>query len=220
VEAITYLRVSTDEQARSGLGLDAQRDAVAGEVARRGWEPIEIVDDGYSAKSLKRPGIAKALGMLAAGDADVLIVSKLDRLSRSVIDFAGLLQRSRDEGWGLVALDLGVDTSTPSGKMMVQVVMAFAEYERELIGQRTKDALAQLKAQGQRLGGPVGLDASTRKRIGKERGKGRTLQAIADGLTADEIPTAKKGNWYPATIAAVLRSLAVDQEMATIRSAA
>lgn len=182
MRAIAYLRVSTDEQARSGLGLEAQRDTVAGEIGRRGWDYQEIIDDGYSAKNLRRPGIDGALETLKSGDADVLVVAKLDRLSRSVIDFAGLLQRARREDWGIVALDLAVDTSTPSGKMMANVVMAFAEYERELIGERTRIALAVKKASGFRLGEPPKLPAKVRARIGEEREAGATLQVIADGL--------------------------------------
>ncbi len=220
MRAIAYLRVSTEEQARSGLGLEAQRGTVAGEIERRGWDYQEIIDDGYSAKNLKRPGIDEALATLKAGDADVLVVAKLDRLSRSVIDFAGLLQRARREGWGIVALDLGVDTSTPSGKMMANVVMAFAEYERELIGECTRIALAVKKASGFRLGEPPKLSAKVRARIGEEREAGLTLQVIADGLNEEKVATAKGGaRWYRSTVLGVLRSLEVDAEMAEIRAA-
>lgn len=92
--------------------------------------------------------------MLQRGDACTLVVSKLDRLSRSLVQFAELMERSRRKGWSLVALDLGVDTSTPAGEMMASVLASFAQYERRLIGQRTRDALAVKREQGVRLGRP------------------------------------------------------------------
>lgn len=211
VRSIGYVRVSTAEQAQSGLGLADQEARLEAEAAMRGWTMRLIVDDGYSAKSLKRPGIGKALDLLAAGKADALIVSKLDRLSRSVLDFTALMERSRKEGWALVALDLGVDTSTPAGEMVATVMASFAQYERRLIGQRTKDALAQLKTRGVRLGGPVLLSEEVRTRIADERKAGRSLAAIADQLTAEGVPTAKGGvRWYPSTVRAVLESVALD----------
>ncbi len=94
-----YLRVSTEEQAASGLGLANQRRAIAQEAQQRHWSNIEFVtDDGYSAKSLARPGISAALARLRRGEAGVLVVSKLDRLSRSLLDFAGLMETAKREG--------------------------------------------------------------------------------------------------------------------------
>jgi len=89
----------------------------------------------------KRPGLASALEQLDADQADTLVVSKLDRLSRSLLDFAALVERSRRNGWTLVALDLAVDTTTPSGEMLANVLAAFAQFERRLIGQRTKEGV-------------------------------------------------------------------------------
>jgi len=143
------------------------------------------------------------------------VVAKLDRLSRSLLDFARLMDRSRREGWQLVALDLGVDTSTPAGEMLAGVLATFAQYERRLIAQRTRDALAVKRSQGARLGRPVLLPAAVRTRIATERAQGATLPAIADGLTRDAVPTAQAGvRWYPSTVAAVLRSLELDMEVA------
>lgn len=216
MRAIAYLRVSTEEQAASGLGLEAQRGRVVEEIARRGWESVAVLaDEGYSAKSLDRPAITEALRMLTAGEADALVVAKLDRLSRSLLDFAALMDRSRREGWEVVALDLGMDTSTPSGEMLAGVMATFAQYERRLIGQRTRDALAVKRAQGVRLGRPVGLPPEVRDRIAAERAGGATLPAIAEGLNRDQVPTAQGGRcWYPSTVAAVVRSVALDEEAA------
>lgn len=209
---IGYIRVSTEEQSQSGLGLADQRAVIEAEAKRRGWEDVLVLaDEGYSAKNLARPGIVEGLQMLSEKRASILVVSKLDRLSRSLYDFAGLMERAKKEGWAIVALDLGVDMTTPSGKAMAGVMAVFSEYERQLIGARTSAALQQLKAQGKRLGRPVSLDPAVASRIVAMREEGKTLQAIADTLNAENIPTARGGQrWYPATIAAVVRSRQYD----------
>ena len=95
MRVIGYVRVSTDEQRVSGAGLEAQRQAIAAECRRRGWQLIEVIEDaGWSAKDLRRPGIKTALEVLEAGDAKALVVAKLDRLSRSLLDFAGLMAQA------------------------------------------------------------------------------------------------------------------------------
>jgi DNA invertase Pin-like site-specific DNA recombinase len=213
---IGYIRVSTEEQSQSGLGLADQRAVIDTEARRRGWDDVRVVaDEGFSAKNLDRPAIAEALQMLSTGQAAVLVVAKLDRLSRSLYDFAGLMERANKEGWAIVALDLGVDMTTPSGQLMANVMASFSQYERQLIGARTSAALQQLKAQGKRLGRPVTLDREVSRRINEERALGRTLQAIADDLNREGVPTARGGRcWYPATVAAVLRSASFDRVVA------
>lgn len=207
-----YLRCSTEEQAVSGLGLADQRAVIDAEAARRGWDAVEYVtDDGYSAKSLARPGIADALDRLRAGEAGVLVVSKIDRLSRSVHDFTGLIATAKREGWSLVVLDLALDMSTPNGKFMASVLASVSELERDLISARTSAALAQLKANGKRLGRPRTMPESVTERIVREREQGRTFAAIADALNADGVPTARGGaRWYRSTVKAVLESAALD----------
>ena len=207
MEIIGYVRVSTDEQADSGAGLAAQRAAIEAEAARRGWQLVAIHEDaGASGKSLNgRSGLTAALAAIEAGEASGLVVAKLDRLSRSLLDFAGLMERSQRKGWALVALDLGVDTSTPSGEMMASVLAIFAQFERRLIGQRTRDALAVKKAQGVQLGRPRTMPGTIRERIRHEREQGCSLTAIAAGLNADGIGTAQGGSrWYPSTVRATL----------------
>jgi DNA invertase Pin-like site-specific DNA recombinase len=208
---IAYSRVSTDEQAVSGLGLADQRAVIAHEASRRGWDDVvHLSDEGFSAKNLSRPAIAEALELLRTGQASTLVVSKLDRLSRSLLDFANLMQTAKRQGWELVVLDMAVDTTTPSGQLMASVMASFAEYERALIGARTSAALQQLKASGVRLGRPVSLEPAVRQRIVAERGSGRTLAAIAEGLIRDGVATARGGKWYPSTVKAVLASAEFD----------
>jgi DNA invertase Pin-like site-specific DNA recombinase len=188
--------------------LEAQRSRLASECAHRSWSDVEwITDAGASGKSLNRPGIQRALSMLASGQASTLLVTKLDRLSRSVPDFASLIERANREGWSLVALDLGVDTTTAAGKMVANVMMAIAEWERETISERTRVALAAASARGTKLGRPVRTTPEVREFIAQARQQGYTLSAIADTLTNKGVPTAQGGiKWYPSTISAILAS--------------
>lgn len=213
MRAIGYARVSTDGQAESGAGLDAQVTAMQAECERRGWELVRVATDaGASGKSLNgRPELAGALGALDAGEAEVLLAAKLDRVSRSVLDFAALMARGDRYGWSIVVLDVNVDTTTASGELMATVVAAFAQYERRLIGQRTRDALAAKRAAGVVLGRPRSLAPVTRERIIAERAAGRSLRAIAEALTADGVPTAQGGaRWYASTV----RHVANEEEAA------
>ena len=215
---IGYLRVSTEEQVTSGLGLADQRAVIEAEAARRGWSEMHFAsDEGFSAKNLSRPAIADALDQLRSGRASTLVVSKLDRLSRSLLDFATLMEQARREKWQIVVLDLAIDTTQPSGQLMANVMAAFAEYERQLIGARTSAALQQKKRQGVRLGRPRTLDPAITGQIAASRADGSTLQSIANQLNDEGIPTARGGReWHPSTVAAVLRSDLLDREAAEV----
>jgi DNA invertase Pin-like site-specific DNA recombinase len=207
IRAVGYIRVSTSEQGDSGAGLEAHREAIEAEATRRGWELVTIFQDVASGKSTNgRQGLAEAMRTIERGDAGALVVAKLDRLSRSLMDFASLMERSRKKGWALVALDLGVDTTTPSGEMMANVLAGFAQFERRMIGQRTKDALAVKKAQGVRLGRPRIIPEKVRSRIRRMHSHGRSLSAIAGALNAEAVPRAHGGRaWHASTVRAVLR---------------
>ena len=199
---VAYCRVSTEEQAISGLGLAAQEKAITAECKRRGLPLVAVhTDAGLSGKTLVRPALTAALEALDAGQGTVLMVAKLDRLTRSVHDATGLMLAADKGGWGLVALDAPVDTTTPQGAAMAQVLAVFAELERRLIGERTKAALAVKRSQGVRLGRPPTLPTGIVARILEEREAGRTWSAIARKLNEDEVPTAQGGRcWYPATV--------------------
>lgn len=205
VRALAYLRVSTAEQVDSGAGLDAQRATIATEADRQGWVVEYVTDAGLSGATLNRPALADALSRLDAGDADVLVASKLDRVSRSVHDFSGLLDQAHRSGWRLVLLDSGVDTSTASGEMVANMLASAAQYERRLISQRTRDALAAKRASGVRLGRPSVLSADVVERIVTERAAGRGLRLIAEGLTHDGVATARGGlTWSTSSVQGVL----------------
>ena len=202
MRVIGYTRVSTESQAESGAGLDAQEAAIRAECERKGWTLLHMASDTGSGKSMAgRVALTDALDDLDDGNADGLIAAKLDRVARSVLDFAELMARANRRHWSIVVLDVAVDTSTPSGELMATVVSAFAQYERRLIGARTKDALAARKAAGVVLGRPRTLDPSIRERIVAERTSGRSLRAIADDLTAEGVPTARgNAQWYASAV--------------------
>jgi DNA invertase Pin-like site-specific DNA recombinase len=117
------------------------------------------------------------------------------------------MERAEREGWALHFADLDLDTSTPVGEMAANIIISGSQYERRLISQRTRDALAAKRVRGERLGAAPALPMEITRRIISERANGRTFQAIADGLMAEGIPTARgKTRWFPATIKAVLTS--------------
>jgi DNA invertase Pin-like site-specific DNA recombinase len=150
--------------------------------------------------------LTEALATVESGRASALVVAKLDRLSRSLVDFSALMERARRKGWALVALDLGVDTTTPAGEMLANVLASFAQYERRIIGQRTKDALAEKRRQGVRLGRPRVVDEEVVARILAAHGAGQAPASIADNLNSEGVPTAHGGRrWYDSTVRCVLR---------------
>lgn len=200
--AAGYLRVSTADQADSGLGLDAQRASITAYAERTGltiagW----FTDAGVSGSTApdRRPGMGAALDTLTEHGAGVLLAAKLDRVSRSVKDTAELLDRAEREGWRLLTADgqVGGDDS-PMGRAMVGMMSVFAQTERELIGVRTREALAELKAQGRQLGRPTTLPDAVLARIIGELAEGRSLRSIARGLESDGIRTASgREHWHP-----------------------
>jgi DNA invertase Pin-like site-specific DNA recombinase len=156
-----------------------------------------------SGKSMKRrPGLEQALAQMEPGR--VLVSAKLDRVSRSLLDFAALLDRAGREGWSLVVLDAGVDTTTPNGRAMIGMIAVFAQLERELISERTRDALAAARGRGQQLGRPITGGAHRDhliSRIAELRSEHRPLAEIAALLEADGEPTVTGGfRWHPTTV--------------------
>jgi len=151
---VAYLRVSTDKQADLGVSLDAQRAKVAAYAALYDLDLVDVaVDAGASAKSLDRPALAGALDRLARGEADALLVVKLDRLTRSVSDLGELVDRCTRQGWALLSVSENIDTRTAAGRLVLNVLASVAQWEREAIGERTAAALAFKASQGEFCGG-------------------------------------------------------------------
>src|ERR1017187_9193585 len=113
MHAIGYVRVSTGRQADSGAGLDAQRRAILAEAERRGWSAtdVQFIQETVTGANARRPGLELAREALASGDAGALVVSKVDRLARSLLDFSQIMQEAQRQGWALIALDLPLDLS-------------------------------------------------------------------------------------------------------------
>lgn len=201
MRVIGYMRVSTEEQGDSRAGLEAQESAIRAEAAHRGWELVDLRHDVGSGKSLRRrDNLGLTLRDLAAGHAEMLVVAKLDRLSRSMLDFAGMMETAAAEGWALSALDLGVDTTTTNGKLIANIMIALAQWERELIGDRTRTALAAVKARGTHVGRKSGVSGETMRLIRALRSSGLSWQKVADALTAEGVDTGQGGRWHAATV--------------------
>lgn len=205
--AIGYVRVSTEEQARSALGLDAQKRAIRMAAEQRGWDLVDIVADaGLSGSRKDRPGLQSALTRMRRKEAEFLVVAKLDRLSRSIRDGADMIDQANRQGWALVDLGSGVDMSTPAGEMVAGVLLSAAQYERRLIGVRTKEGLASAKARGVSLGKPTSYPDELLTRILHMHGQGLSLRKIAEKLTNDGVTTTKGGRWHASSVLSVLNS--------------
>jgi DNA invertase Pin-like site-specific DNA recombinase len=207
---IAYYRVSTDKQGRSGLGLDAQRQAVAAFVAGRG-EILQEFTEIESGKKNDRPRLAEALALCRRHKARLLI-AKLDRLARNVHFISGLMESGVD----FVAVDM-----PEANRLTIHILAAVAEHEREMISRRTKDALKAARNRGIRLGNPTPLPASLKARavwsaytakfretvrplILELRAKGYSYNAIAKELNRRHIATANGRQWHHKTVSNLL----------------
>lgn len=155
--AVGYIRVSTDKQADHGVSLEAQRAKLEAYAQLYDVVLVDvIVDAGVSAKTLERPGLQQALTMLRKGHAHALLIAKLDRLTRSVKDLGTLVEEyfSSDKITLLSVAD-SIDTRTAAGRLVLNVLGSVAQWEREVISERTSEAMGQLRAQGKKTGGDV-----------------------------------------------------------------
>jgi DNA invertase Pin-like site-specific DNA recombinase len=202
MHAVLYARTSTELQDN---GIDAQREALLAEADRRGWTPHVITEQASGKTMARRPQLGIALTRLAKLRGDgVLVVTKLDRLARSVRDVLTIVDRAKREGWGLVVLNMPgmpdgrLDTTDAGGMLMLTVFAAFAEFERTLISQRTREALAVV-GRTKQLGKPSKVPTDVRARIASMRDDGMSWRAVSDGLNRDDVPGPAGGAWYPAS---------------------
>jgi len=207
MKVIAYARVSTTDQADLGISLDAQQAKMTAYASLYGLEIVEtIVDAGESAKSLNRPGLQRALGLLRSGKADGLVIAKLDRLTRSVADWQVLIDSLFGEKAGkqLFSVVDAIDTRTAAGRLVLNVLLSVAQWERETTAERTREALRFKIRNGERCGKVrFGYDLCDDGRTLTEnaeeqqtialmrelRAAGFSLQAIADELTARNVKT-------------------------------
>ena len=201
-----YTRVSTEEQADSRNGLEAQREAIDAEAQRRGWDVEHFADEAASGKYINA-NLREALVLLASGQGDGLVVAKMDRLARSVGHAVEILEVAQRQGWALVVLDLNLDLTTPAGEAMAHMLATFAQFERRLISQRTKDALAARKRRGEPIGRPRLAQAGVVRRIVMDRNAGLSFDRIAKALEAEGILSpAGRPNWQSSTVRRIYAS--------------
>jgi site-specific DNA recombinase len=163
LKVIAYPRVSTDEMAEEGVSLQAQVAKMRAYAELYGIEIVDVVEDaGFSAKTLDRPGLKSILARLKRKEVDGVLVAKLDRLSRNVGDWNHLIESYFGEKPGKALLSVAdqIDTRTASGRMVLNLMMSIYQWERETIGERTRDALRYKKSVGQKCGGalPLGFE--------------------------------------------------------------
>jgi len=225
MKAVGYIRVSTTEQAQEGVSLDAQEARIRAYAEMQGLELVEIVrEEGVSATIAlaDRPGGREVLDLIRQHQAENVIALKLDRLFR---DAADALMQTRAWDRGKIALHLvdvggqAINTAAAMGRMFLTMMAGFAELERNLISERTAAALAHKKANGEVYAPtPFGYDragkklvknhqeAATVRRIGKWRGAGMTLAAIATRLNKAGVEGKRGGRWHPSTVRYVLQN--------------
>lgn len=206
LRVIGYVRVSTDKQE---VGPEVQIDTLTAEAIRMGWDLTIVREDARSAATVSgRPLIRKALADLKSKKFDALAVSKLDRLSRNMDDGTTLLANSTRQKWAIICLDLGVDTATIMGAGMFNMALNFAEIERKRIGERTREAMARIKAENpdKVMGRRSVLPVSTLDKIHELRSAGLSMAKTAAALTAAAVPTATGARWHASTIKQVEES--------------
>lgn len=223
---VGYVRVSSEQQVEEGVSLDAQRNKLRAFALAMDLTLVAVEEDaGVSAKSIEaRPGLIRALGRLDAGEADGLLVVRLDRLTRSVRDLGDLVETYFTSRFALMSMSDSIDTRTASGRLVLNVLASVSQWEREAGAERTRDSLAHLRAQGVHVGGvPLGVrrtgtidddgrhvvehdeaEATTVRRIRELRCEGRSLRAIVEALRSEGHATKRGGSWAPTTVKKVL----------------
>jgi len=222
---IGYIRVSTEDQAVSGLGLSDQEQKVRGYALAKGVAVEIIADEGFSAKSLNRPGAEKIMAMIERRLIAGVIVAKLDRLTRSIGDLATLVKLFDRCGVALASCAESFDTATAGGRMILNMIGVIAQWEREVIAERTRDGLAQLQRRGEHAGmvrygyrssgikkaGGTGklLENKAEQKIVRlivaEREAGKSLREIAEHLNALDFRTRRGTPWRVQYVDNVLR---------------
>ena len=221
MKVIGYIRVSTDGQEASGLGLADQEEKVRAYCKLYDLELIAIHQDAASGKNMNRQGLQDALDVMKAGDAEGIVVAKLDRLTRSVRDMGTLLDEYFRDRFAFFVVAEQIDTRTASGRFVLNLLTSVAEWERETIGERTKAALAVKRRKNEFTGGntPFGFDLTedghleespkeqrTIGRMKRLRAQGYSYKRIADTLNADGIFSKTGGQWHPYSVQKILKA--------------
>lgn len=203
----TYIRCSTEEQANSALGLEAQAAKIDTAIFAHGWfgtqHRLAYIDAGYTGANMRRPALVNLRKHLRRGD--VVMIARLDRISRSVADFGQLVDASRKEGWSIICLDPDLDMTTANGELVANVLMSVAQWERRITSQRTREALAAKAARGETVGSLPRVPDTVALRILELHRGPQTLRGICTILDDELIPAPRGGKWQPSTVSKVLR---------------
>lgn len=222
MKAIGYSRVSTDKQADRGVSLETQTEKIRAMTVVHSAELADIiVEAGESAKSLNRPGMQRLLTLVDSGEVNAVIVAKLDRLTRSVKDLCELLERFERRGVALISVAESLDTSSAAGRLVINIMTAVSQWEREAIGERTRDAMRHKRTNGERVGNiafgyrlapdgvhvePEPAEQAMIAAIGELRANGRSLRRIAMDLNGRGWRTRKGSEWRLESVARVASS--------------
>lgn len=209
--AIGYARVSTDRQADRGVSLDAQSARIRAMATVHGAKLLDVVvDGGESAGTLNRPGLQRILELVRDHKVQAVIVAKLDRLTRSVKDLCSLLELFEKRGVALVSVAESLDTSTAAGRLVITIMSAVSQWEREAIGERTRDALRHKKSKGERVGNvhygyrlsadgkhvePEATEQAVLAHIRNLRARRRSLREVAAALNERGWRTRRGSQW-------------------------
>jgi site-specific DNA recombinase len=221
MQAIGYVRVSTDRQAEQGVSLEAQEAKIRAMATVQSAELLDvIVDGGESAKSLNRPGLQRLLALINAGKVEAVIVAKLDRLTRSVKDLCGLLELFEKRKVSLISVAESLDTGSAAGRLVITIMAAVSQWEREAIGERSRDALRHKRGKRERVGNiefgcrlaQDGLhveadpaEQAALAEIRRLRAAGGTLRGIAADLNHRAFRTRGGTPWRLESVARVLK---------------
>jgi site-specific DNA recombinase len=224
MRVIGYARVSTDKQADRGVSLDAQTEKIRAMVVVHGAELVDIiVEAGESAKSLNRPGMQRLLALVDSGEVQAVVVAKLDRLTRSVKDLCELLERFEQRGVALISVAESLDTGSAAGRLVLNIMTAVSQWEREAIGERTRDALSHKRSNGERVGNirfgyrlcadgkhvePDTAEQTVLQEIRTLRKSGTTLRGIAAALNQRALRTRRGSAWRLEHVARIIKQSA------------
>ncbi|MDX6308439.1 MAG: hypothetical protein QOI06_1485 [Nocardioidaceae bacterium] len=200
-----YVRLS--KGSTNGHSLDAQRESVQQWAKANGHDLVTVVAEVASAKSYdKLHGRKLAIAAVKAGMAEAVVVRDLDRVTRSTLDGASLLEDAKVNDWRLMGAVDGLDTDDREQEFTINVRIAMAQEERRKVSRRTKDGMAAARRNGSKIGKPRQVDPATEKRIVRLAKKGSTAYAIAKRLTAEGTPTPQGGKaWSPSVVRDVIK---------------
>ena len=198
---IGYVRVAPRERVDERPGLEGQRRTLEAAAAERGWDLVRVERDVRSGRTMRRPGLRAALAACREGEAEGIVVARLDRLTYSLADLADIVGQAMDAGFSIVALEPDLDLATEAGRLTGQVLATASRWEP-----RSLAAPARRVLDRQQPGRPSSTPEPLAERIRAMRASGMTLQGICDVLNEEGVPTPRGGaRWRPTSLRAIVR---------------